>query len=251
MKKILTLMVVLFFTYSVTAEEVKAYTQWDTFRFTINNQNAKEFTKNIRAHINKYHVKDPYKTTIYSVSYGPDANDLIWVMGPVSFSELDARPDDKQHDQDWSDNINPYITSYNQSEIWRNMEGLVINNLDKDSKKPEKFSARYLTVNADQEPETVKYLLTQVKETLIKIGKVKYWAVMENMFIQGNVNGRHLMGLSSMESWAEIDEDWEFAKHFEELYGKDSYKAFRANYSKVIKNQWHEIITVNKEMSGL
>jgi hypothetical protein len=97
----------------------------------------------------------------------------------------------------------------------------------------------------------VKYLLSQVKETLVKIGKVKYWAVMENQFIQGNVNGRHLMALSSMDSWAELDEDREFSKHFEELYGKGSFKAFRGNYSRVIKNQWHEIISVNKEMSGL
>jgi len=251
MKKISTLLVVLFFTLTVNAEKSKAYTQWDTFRFTINNQYANKFTKNMRAHIKKYHVKAPLKTKIYNVTYGPDANDLIWVMGPVSYSELDARPDNKKHDDDWADNINPYITSYNQSEIWRNMEGLVINNLDEKSASPEKFSARYLTVNSDQDPEVVKYLLTQVKDTLDKIGKVKYWAIMENQFIQGNTNGRHLMGLSSMDSWAELDEDWEFNKHFEELYGKGSYKAFRANYSGVFKNQWHEIITVNKEMSGL
>jgi hypothetical protein len=251
MKIIFTLILTLFFTLTAIAEESKTYAQWDTFRFTVDNQQAKKLTKNMRAHIKKYHVKAPVKTKIYNVLYGPSANELIWVMGPVSFSELDARPDNKKHDEDWADNINPFITSYNQSEIWRNMEGLVINNLDEKTSAPEKYSARYLTVNSDQDSEVVKYLLSQVKETLVKIGKVKYWAVMENQFIQGNVSGRHLMGLSSMESWAELDEDREFGKHFEELYGKGSFKAFRANYSKVIKNQWHEIISVNKEMSGL
>jgi len=251
MKKIPTLILAFFFSLSAIAEESKVYTQWDTFRFTVNNQFAKKLTKNMRAHIKKYHAEAPLKTKIYNITYGPSANELIWVMGPVSYSELDARPDNKKHDDDWADNINPYITSYNQSEIWRNMEGLVINNLNEKSSDPERYSARYLTVNADQDPEVVKYLLTQVKETLVKIGKVKYWAVMENQFIQGNVNGRHLIGLSSMQSWAELDDDWEFGKHFEELYGKGSFKAFRVNYARVIKNQWHEIISVNKEMSGL
>ena len=251
MKKISAIIVALFFTFSVVAEESKVYTQWDTFRFTVDNKDAKKFTKNMRAHIKKYHLKAPLKTRIYNVSYGPNANDLIWVMGPISYSELDARPDNKKHDDDWADNINPYITSYKQSEIWRNMEGLVINNLDEKSSSPERYSARYLTVNADQEPEVIKYLLTQIKDTLVKIGKVKYWAVMDNQFIQGNTNGRHMLGISSMDSWAELDEDWEFAKHFEELYGKGSLKAFNVNYSTVFKNQWHEIITVNKEMSGL
>lgn len=251
MKKTSTFIMVIFFTLSAIAEESKVYTQWDTFRFTVNNQFAKKFTKNMRAHIKKYHVKAPLKTKIYNVTYGPNANELIWVMGPVSYSELDARPDNKNHDEDWDDNINPYITSYNQSEIWRNMEGLVINNLDEKSSGPEKYRARYLTVNANQDPEVVKYLLTQVKDTIAKIGKVKYWAVMKNQFIQGNENGRHFIALSSMESWAELDDNWEFGKHFDELYGKGSFKAFRANYSRVFKNQWHEIISVNKEMSGL
>jgi uncharacterized protein YajQ (UPF0234 family) len=65
------------FTFSAIAEEGKSYTQWDTFRFTIDNKNAKKFTKNMREHIKKYHVKAPLKTKIYNVTYGPDANDLI------------------------------------------------------------------------------------------------------------------------------------------------------------------------------
>ena len=94
-------------------------------------------------------------------------------------------------------------------------------------------------------------LLWQIKKTLDKTGKVKYWAVMDNQFIQGHKNGRHLMAISSMESFAAWDEDWEFSKHFEELYGKGSFKAFQANYNRSFKNQWNELITVNKEMSGL
>jgi hypothetical protein len=251
MKTIFTVIVALFFTLTAIAEESKVYTQWDTFRFTINNQFAKKFTENMRAHIKKYHVKAPLKAKIYNVTYGPNSNELIWVMGPVSFSELDARPDDKEHDEDWANNINPYITAYNQSEIWRVMEGLVINNLDEKSEDPERFFTRYLTVNADQESEVIKYLMMQIKATLEKIGKIKFWVIMDNLFIQGNENGRHMMGLSSMDSWAEYDEDWEFSKHFEEIYGKGSYKAFIANYEGVFKNQWNEVISVNKEMSGL
>jgi hypothetical protein len=131
------------------------------------------------------------------------------------------------------------------------MDGLIINNLEKKDGDPEKYITRYLTVNSDQESDVIKYLLNQVKDTLNKIGKVKFWAVMENQFIQGNLNGRHLMAISSMDSWAELDEDWEFGKHFESLHGKGSFKSFRANYAKAFKNQWQEVIIVNKEMSGM
>jgi len=252
MKKTLTLLAgLLLLTSSVLAEETKAYTQYDTFRFTVDNKSAKKFTDNMRNHIKKFHVKGELKTKIYNVTYGANSNDLIWVMGPVSYSELDSRPDNKKHDDDWADNINPYITSYNQSEIWRNMDGLVINNLEEKADAPEKYITRYLTLNSDQEEDVINYLLKQVKDTLNKIGKVKYWAVMENQFIQGNLNGRHLMAISSMNSWAELDEDPDFAKHFEDLHGKGSFKAFVNNFKNVFKNQWQEVIVVNKEMSGM
>lgn len=251
MKNLFTLLVAVFFTFSVIAEEAKSYTQYDTFRFTIDNKSAKKFTKNMRNHIKKYHVKGTLKTKIFNVTYGANANDLIWVMGPISYAEFDSRPDDKKHDEDWADNINPYIISYKQSEIWRNMDGLLINNLDKNADSPERYITRYLTVSPGQDDEVIKYLLKQVKDTLEKMGKEKYWAIFDNQLIQGNLNGRHLMGISAMDSWVELDEDGEFAKHFEDLYGKGSLKTFVALYDKVFKNQWNEVIEINKEMSGM
>ena len=199
----------------------------------------------------KYHASGTLKTKIYNIAYGANINDLIWVMGPLTYADFDARPDNKKHDDDWADNINPYISSYNQGEIWRNMDGLMINNMDEKADDPEMYMTRYLTINPNQDGEVINGLLKQVKDTLEKMGKVKYWAVFENQFIQGNLNGRHLMGISSMSSWAELDEDNEFAKHFEALYGEGSLKVFSESYNKVFKNQWNEVIVVNKEMSGM
>ncbi|TWX56956.1 hypothetical protein [Colwellia hornerae] len=251
MKKMLAIFAALLFTSSVLGEETKAYTQYDTFRFTINNKDAKILTDNMRNHIKKYHLQGMLKTKIYNITYGANTNEFIWVMGPVSYAEFDSRADDKKHDDDWADNINPYIISYNQSEVWRSMDGLLINNIDEKASDSKRYITRYLTVNSDQDEKVVNYLLNQIKDTLNKIGKVKYWAVMGNQFIQGNLNGRHLMAISSMENWAELDDDWEFEKHFEALHGKGSYTAFRDNYGRVFKNQWQEVIEVNKEMSGM
>lgn len=251
MKTLCKIILPFFIALPIHAEESKSYVQWDTFRFTVNNMHAKKFTENMREHIKKFHTKGPMIAKIYNINYGPNTNELIWVMGPVSFSEMDGISDNKKHDDDWADNINPYVLSYNNGEIWREMDGLVINTMGQKDPQPEKFSLRYLTIAPDQDFDVVKYLLMQAKETVKKIGKAQYWAVMENRFLQGKDNGRHLMVITSMKSWAELDDDWEFSKHFEELYGKGSYKAFQANYNKAISNQWHEMTSLNKEMSGL
>jgi hypothetical protein len=38
------------------------------------------------------------------------------------------------------------------------MDGLMINNIDEKAADPEKYIARYLTVNSDQEEEVIHYL---------------------------------------------------------------------------------------------
>jgi len=252
MNKIITVLAVLFFSVPAMAEDAKTYIQYDSFRFTINNKDAKTFSKNMRAHIKKYHGEGPYFTRIYNVGYGANMDEYIWIMGPTSFAEMDARPEDKGHAADWSDNINPYITSYKNSEIWRGMEGLVIDNTDKkETKKSEKILTRYLTVSPGQTGTKIKDLLKQIKDTLVKTGKVKYWAVMHNLFIQGNLNGRHIMSVSPVESWTSLEEDWEFKKHYEALHGEDSYEKFTENYNTVFSNYWEEMLMLNKEMSNM
>ncbi|MFT5520655.1 MAG: hypothetical protein ACI9IA_001249 [Enterobacterales bacterium] len=86
------------------------------------------------------------------------------------------------------------------------MDGLVINNIDEKAGDPEMYIPRYLTINPDLEDGILSGILKQIKETLYKTGKVGYWAVLENKFLQGNLNRRHLMAISSMTSWAELDD---------------------------------------------
>jgi len=250
MKKIITLLVTLIFSSSLFAEDEKSYTQFDSFRFSVSGKNIKKLTKNMRKHIKKYHGEGLYKTTVYNVASGVDVGKFVWVMGPITFAEMDARPENKKHDEDWEDNIGPYLSSYEHGEFWRNEEGLVINNISKDAAPINMWNVRYLTVNSGQ-GERIKEVMKQIKDTLDKIGKVKYWAVLDNQLTQGNLNGRHLMAINSMDSWAQYDEDWKFKDNFEEIHGKDSFKKFWKDYDEVFKNSWEEVLIVNKEMSNM
>ena len=62
---------------------------------------------------------------------------------------------------------------------------------------------------------------------------------MDNQLTQGNLNGRHLMTIFAMDSWAEYDEDWKF---------EDSFEKFMTDYNEVFKNSWEENLMVNKEI---
>ena len=250
MKKIITLLVTLIFSSSLLAEEEKSYTQFDSFRFAVSGKDVKKLTKNMRKHIKKYHGEGPYNAKVYNIASGVDVGQFVWVMGPLTFAEADARPENKKHDSDWADNIAPYLASGEHGEFWRYEEGLVINNMAKDDGEPTLWNTRYLTVNSG-EGERINAVMKQIKDTLDKIGKVKFWAVMDNQFTQGILNGRHLMVINAMDSWAQFDEDWKFDEVFEEVHGKDSFKKFIDDYNEIFKNSWEEILMINKDMSNL
>ena len=250
MKKIITLLVALFFSSSMLAEDAKTYTQFDTFRFSVSGEDTKKLTKNMRKHIKKYHGEGPYKAKIYNIATGVDVGQYVWVMGPLTFAEADARPENKKHDDDWADNIGPYLASGEHGEFWRYEEGLVIDNMAKDAGEPKLWNTRFLSVNPGQ-GERINGLMKQIKDTLDKIGKVKHWAVMDNQLTQGILNGRHLMTISAMDSWAEFDEDWKFEEQFEGLHGKDSFKKFLSDYNEIFTNSWEEVLMINKDMSNM
>jgi len=250
MKKIITLLVTLIFTSSISAEDAKSYTQFDTFRFSVSGKNVKKLTKNMRKHIKKYHGEGAYYTRVFNVTSGEDVGKFVWVMGPTTFAEMDARPEDEDHDDDWADNIDPYLASYEHGEFWRTEEGLVIDNTPKDAGEPKFYNSRYFTVNAG-EGERINGFFKQVKETLDKIGKTRFWAVMDNQFVQGNLNGRHMMAITAHDLWAVFDEDRKFEENFEAVHGEGSFKKFLTDYDEIFKNSWEEIIMINKEMSNM
>jgi hypothetical protein len=60
------------------------------------------------AHNKKYHASGPYGARVYNVVTGTDAGAYKWVMGPGTWSGLDARPSDELHDMDWDSKVEQY-----------------------------------------------------------------------------------------------------------------------------------------------
>ena len=63
------------------------------------------FETGLAAHNKKYHAADPYKVAVFGVQTGPQSGGYDWVMGPITFAQVDARKTSKEHDSDWNNNV--------------------------------------------------------------------------------------------------------------------------------------------------
>ena len=234
------------------AQDDKPYYQLEMITMTPDYTKLASLSDVMEAHNKKYHPPGTYQAAVFNITAGPNAGRIIWSMGPTTYTEMDARPSEDGHDEDWANNVMPHIKKMHQSEIWRRNADMVIDNREEGNVAPfNLYVIRYLTV-ANGQGHRISGLMEKVKKTLSNDESVNYWAVYVNQFIQGAKNGRHLAAVTGMNSWSEFDEDgMNFRNAFEKIYGEGSYNDFSREMEDVFENSWHEIWTLNKKMSGM
>lgn len=248
----LLLMVAIVFgtVFTVTAQDDdKSYRMWETIMLTPDNTQLKVLAENMRKHNQTYHKAGPHKATVYNITTGPNAGKIVWEMGALTYADLDTRPSVGGHDEDWRDNIDPYIKKMNTVEYWKGDKKK--NNtdmLDDDNSKYPIYFVRYWEV-ADGPTPGVNTFFERVSKTVKALEGVNPWGVYYNEFRQGDL-GRHISTWSFSPNWADFDRDVNWVETFNKVNGKGSWANQQELYDATFKNTWDEILVYNKEMSG-
>jgi hypothetical protein len=236
--------------FTLTAQEDdKSYEMWEDIMLTPDKTKLKVLSENMRKHNEKYHKEGPHKATVYNITTGPNADKIIWEMGKLTYSDLDKRPSVGGHDEDWRDNISPYILETNTAEYWKSNKKL--NNtgmLDGDNSKYPILFVRYFEV-VDGPSPGVELFFERVSKTIKALEGVNPWGVYYNEFRQGDL-GRHISTFSFSPNWADFDRDVNWVKTFEEVNGENSWQNQQELFRATFKNSWDEIWVYNKNMSG-
>ena len=230
-------------------EEDKDYKMWESIMLTPDKTNLKVLSDNMRKHNEKYHKDGPYEAKVYNITTGPNSGNIIWEMGPMMFKHNDTRPSAGGHDEDWRDNVMPYIKKMHTIEYWRKNDKLSNTSAltDNSSEYPIMF-VRYFEVS-DDHGYTMNSIFKQVSETLKSIPGDNPWGLYYNQFLQGDL-GRHVATVSFFKNWAQFDEDIGFKAAYEKLYGENSWDNFLDTLDDTFTNRWDEIWEYNKHMSG-
>ena len=249
MASLMMLAIVFTFSTTVNAQESEDYEMWEDIMITPDNTNLKVLEQNMRKHNQTYHKDGPHKATVYNITTGPNAGKIIWEMGKLTYADLDTRPAVGGHDEDWRDNITPYIKKMNTVEYWKSNKKL--NNtdmLDDDSSKYPILFVRYFEV-ADGPRPGVDTFFERVSKTVKALEGVNPWGVYYNEFRQGDL-GRHIATFSFSPNWADFDRDVNWVETFNKVNGENSWQNQQDLYNTTFKNTWDEIWVYNKSMSG-
>lgn len=245
----LLLAVVFGTTLTIQAQE-KSYVMWESITLTPDNTKLKVLSENMRKHNMTYHSEGPYKAYVYNITTGPNIGKIVWEMGPLTYTHLDARPSEGGHDEDWRDNIMPYIKKMTDGEYWKRDDELSnVSMLDPDKVSHPLLFIRYQEVKPGQ-GHNIKYLFGQISETVKAMEGENPWGLFYNEFRQGYTIGRHLASVSFLKNWAELDEDNDFKKTFIKTNGENSWDPFVKNMDATFSNSWDEIWEFNSKLSG-
>jgi len=250
--KSLLLMVAIVFGTMITAnaqDDDKSYEMWEDIMLTPDNTKLKVLAENMRKHNQTYHKAGPHKATVYNIATGPNAGKIIWEMGSLTYSDLDTRPSVGGHDEDWRDNIDPYIKKTNTVEYWKANKKL--NNtdmLDGDNSKYPILFVRYYEV-VDGPTPGLAYFFERMSNTVKALEGVNPWGLYYNEFRQGDL-GRHIATFDFSPNWADYDRDVNWVETFKKVNGEGSWESQQDIYRMTFKNTWDEIWVYNKKMSG-
>jgi len=224
----------------------EGYEQFETIYLKPDNQQLKELHAAMKAHNQTYHNSGPYQATVFSVQNGEMTGWLVWLMGPCTFAESDARPGSKEHDDDWAYNVMRYVKDQAYGEWWRRNDDYSVERAD--APQVDKFYIRYMNVEKDQQ-HRVDGVMKKLSAAIKEVGDKNSWSVYDNMFRQGAA-GRHMCSVSGFGTWAELDEDWKFKAAFEKVHGENTLSGFILEMQEVFSNSWDEIWTAIPELSG-
>jgi len=209
-------------------------------------KNVAALRTNMAAHNKKYHGEaGPHQSMVYNISTGPNAGKIVWMMGPLSWSDLDNRPSDDGHDEDWMGNVVSNMEGTGAVEYWE---------LDTDLSIPSTGEVypliyiRYHNIRPDQ-GYRVNGLLKKISATMKSMEQVKSWSLYDNQLRQGSA-GRHIASVSGMHKWAEMEDDWNFKEAFEKINGEGSITGFGKEMGDVFSDSWDEIWSYDAFMSG-
>jgi len=116
MKKILFLIV--FLLAGVITHAQDSYIMYETMYIKPKYSKIKEFNVALEAHNKRFHAEGPNAVAIQRVANRARAGQLVWVMGPLTFTDLDNRPSDEAHLDDWNE-VMAYIDELTEVEYWR------------------------------------------------------------------------------------------------------------------------------------
>lgn len=208
--------------------------------------NVKQFEKGVAAHNKKYHAEGPYGARVYTIGNGPNTGSYMWVMGPLPWSAMDSRPKLEGHDEDWTNNVMPYMLPEGDQTYWEFEVEL--------SHFPKDFMLKNLLVDMydvkRMKGQEAKDLLKKINKVMVEKFPDESFGIYTNEF-PSTKEGRDIAFISFFEKSAWLGEDNDFVAKYNSVHGAGSFAKFLKDWEDVTNGSETEMWRYRADLSGL
>ncbi len=241
MKKLFLLLFLALGFFVLQAQE--SYVMFETMYIDVKPDKLDEFNEAFKSHARQYHAEGASTVSAHYIVNGPFEGQIAWVMGPLTFSDLDSRPSDDAHEDDWN-KVMPYVKRVSEVEYWRMDADMHYAPKDGSFSK---FHMRFFEVKPGKWQEFSKILAG-----IIEVYKTKAYPnsmnVNWNQFNTGN--GRNVVAVQGFNSYSEFDQEDTWVADYESVHGEGSWERAMDEMTNVTNGMTEELREVMPELGG-
>lgn len=194
-----------------------------------------DFVNGVKEHNKAYHSEGPYTAHLDRIETGREAGWHVWIMAPCTLSDLDGRPDDDAHGQDWNDKVAPHVARYGRTEYWVHNDKLSLKTGDG---VPAMEEIWFIDVE-DNKGSVINKFLEKVKEAFERKGNANYH-IYNNRFNAGD--GRDMAIVWEHANWASFDnDDGGIKEDFEAINGEGSWEKALEDWRSAVKRMNQQV----------
>ncbi len=217
------------------------YVMYETHYLTPKPGHEMALMEEIAEHNKLYHAEAPYFNWVFSIVNGPRTGDLLFAMGPMTFTQNDDRPGGMKHNLDWA-SVMSHAKDMGGAEYWKMDEDLTYSPESEDDTELNLSRVRYFEV-ADN--DLFRKVQKQIKETIESTGSKRSRTMYRKQF--QHRDGRDWASVSWFENWAELDDDSMpgFEETFKKVHGADAWDQFTEDFDKAIvgrEDEWRWLL---------
>jgi hypothetical protein len=221
----------------------QSYVMFETMYLDVKPDKQNEFEAAFKAHNQKFHSKGPDAVQVHYIVNGPWGGQLAWVMGPLTFTDLDNRPSGEDHEADWN-KVMPFVRNISEVEYWKMDANM---HYQPEGMQFSKLHLRFFDVKPGKWQDIGRLLGMVVKvyqEKNYPNSMNVYW----NQFNTGN--GRTVVAVEGFNKYSEYDKDDTFVADFNSVHGDGAWAKFMQDIIADTNGMTEELREVVPELGG-
>jgi len=209
---------------------------YETIYLNPKTESLKELGEKMKAHNQSYHAEPPYRAGVWRVLTGERSGNMLWVMGPFTFADLDNRPAEGGHDDDWIGNVLPLTHGMSNGYYWKLMPDFAYT--PSENYQGKVMRVRTLNIKRGKMEEFWREM-TLIFEVVNENKLGNSFSVFRN---QANDGEKDVALVWQYENYAYMDVDNEFRKKYEEMHGDNSWSQFQEAMREIVESSSDELL---------